>query len=134
MITVIRKSLNTRKSTYIGLNLSKKSLPWNKGFGQNGQLAKCQKSSKNSQNQDFEPSFQANYNLYKQTFDVFHGNTIRSCYHENFMKKYWKLSEICSKNFEKLKISFLPLVKKGHVTLGTKIGCSHHFYAWAFFW
>ena len=41
-------------------------------------------------------------------FDVFHKKTIRYCYHEDFMKKYWKLPEICSKNFKNRKFSFTP--------------------------
>ena len=51
-------------------------------------ILKNAKNRQKSQNQDFEPHSQANYSLYKQTFDVFRKNTIRYCYHEDFMKKY----------------------------------------------
>ena len=37
---------------------------------------------------------------------------MRSCYHEDFTKKYLKLPDICSKNFENHKFSFTPAEKR----------------------
>ena len=54
----MKKSFIARKSTKIGLNFRKKMIVL--GLCQNGQLKKCQKSSKNCQNRDFETRFQAN--------------------------------------------------------------------------
>ena len=70
-------------------------------------------NAKNRQNSDFESRFQGNYSTYKQTFDVFRKSLIRSCYHDDLIKKYSKvLPEIRSKNLEHRKFSFTPVEKR----------------------
>ena len=61
-----------------------------KGLCLNRLLKKCQKSSKNGQNRDFEPRFQAYQSTYRQTFDICWKKLIRPCYHVNFMKNFIK--------------------------------------------
>ena len=64
------------------------------------------------QSRDFKPGLQGNQNIYNPHFDVCSKNSIRSCYPEDFMKKYWKLPEICSKNLENHKFSFTPVEER----------------------
>ena len=96
----MKKSFIVRKSKWIGLNFFQV-----KGLCQSGQLERCQKSSKNGQNRDFEPRFKAN----QSTFDVCRKTLIRSYYHEDILKI---ISQICSKNLENCKFSFTSVKKR----------------------
>ena len=70
----------------LGLDFSKKSLSQFKGLCQNGQPD----SAKNRQKivKIWTLSLVSRQSTYNQTFDVCRRNSIRSCYHEGFMKKY----------------------------------------------
>ena len=85
-----------------------------KSLCQNRQLQKYQKSSKKTKIGILSLDSRLTRAL-RQTFDVCRKIAMISCYHENFIKKYWKLSQICSKNLENRTFLFTP--RREEVTL-----------------